>query len=234
MDLARRGARVILACRNPMKAAPAVKEIREKSGNPDVVFRKLDMADVDSIRSFAKRFLEEELRLDVLVNNAGGSYRPTSYTLPRYRFRVTSCCAFAFCQPFNSECAKYRPSQKNKTKQKNKKQKQKQKQNKTTQKQQKKKKKKKQEQDKTINKQTKNRACILPACTQPRWHGTTNHSQLPTIRSYLVEVLAWAHRPTKLNNLCMFWKTNNEQTNSIGPNLSYQNTTALVGLLSRR
>ncbi|XP_072035169.1 dehydrogenase/reductase SDR family member 13-like [Amphiura filiformis] len=71
IDLARRGARVILACRNPLKAGPAVKEIRERSGSQNVVFRQLDMASPDSIRSFAKRFLEEESRLDVLINNAG-------------------------------------------------------------------------------------------------------------------------------------------------------------------
>ena len=71
VDLARRGARIILACRNPVKAATAVKEIRQKSGNPDVVFRQLDMASPDSIRGFAERILEEESRIDVLINNAG-------------------------------------------------------------------------------------------------------------------------------------------------------------------
>ncbi|CAJ1065942.1 dehydrogenase/reductase SDR family member 13-like [Xyrichtys novacula] len=71
LDLAKRGARVILACRNKEKAESAVYDIRRESGNNQVVFMQLDLASFASIRSFAETFLKTEPRLDLLINNAG-------------------------------------------------------------------------------------------------------------------------------------------------------------------
>lgn len=73
LDLARRGARVILACRSEARGTAALNEIRELSGNPDVHLRLLDVSSMDSVREFAKRFLEEEKALHILVNNAAAS-----------------------------------------------------------------------------------------------------------------------------------------------------------------
>lgn len=70
LDFAQRGARVILACRSESRGAAAVKEIREKSGNPDVHLRLLDLSSLDSVREFAKSIVEEEQSLHILVNNA--------------------------------------------------------------------------------------------------------------------------------------------------------------------
>ncbi|GAB1603953.1 retinol dehydrogenase 11-like [Argonauta hians] len=70
-DLASRRARVILACRNPVKAEAAVNKIIAETKNKDVVFRKLDTSSLKSVREFAARILKEEKRLDILVNNAG-------------------------------------------------------------------------------------------------------------------------------------------------------------------
>ncbi|XP_069981883.1 retinol dehydrogenase 13 [Penaeus vannamei] len=70
-DLARRGARVILACRNAAKASQVAHGIRERTGNADVQVRVLDTSDLDSVRKFAKDLKETEKRLDVLINNAG-------------------------------------------------------------------------------------------------------------------------------------------------------------------
>ena len=71
VDLARRGAHVVIACRNEEKAKRAVREIQQKSGSTDVQYRLLDLADLESVRNFAAKFLQEETRLDVLINNAG-------------------------------------------------------------------------------------------------------------------------------------------------------------------
>lgn len=73
LDFARRGARVILACRSEDRGTAALKEIREKSGNSDVHLRLVDLSSLDSVREFAKRILEEEKALHILVNNAGVS-----------------------------------------------------------------------------------------------------------------------------------------------------------------
>ncbi len=71
VDLARRGARVVLACRSQTRAEPAIEEIKRRSGNEKVVFRKLDLSSLDSVKTFASEFLKEESRLDILINNAG-------------------------------------------------------------------------------------------------------------------------------------------------------------------
>ncbi|XP_044231882.1 dehydrogenase/reductase SDR family member 13-like [Thunnus albacares] len=71
LDLARRGARVILACRDRRRAEAAVQEIIRESGNSQVIFMQLDLASLKSVRSFAENFLQSESRLDLLINNAG-------------------------------------------------------------------------------------------------------------------------------------------------------------------
>ncbi|XP_070598979.1 dehydrogenase/reductase SDR family member 13-like [Erythrolamprus reginae] len=71
VDLARRGARVILACRNKVRGESAVYEIRRESGNLEVILMILDLSSLNSVRAFAQNFLESEPRLDILINNAG-------------------------------------------------------------------------------------------------------------------------------------------------------------------
>ncbi|XP_028028190.1 retinol dehydrogenase 14-like [Bombyx mandarina] len=70
-ELAQRGARVIMACRN-MDAAEKVKaEIIETTRNTKIEVKKLDLSSFASIREFAKDINKTEARLDVLVHNAG-------------------------------------------------------------------------------------------------------------------------------------------------------------------
>lgn len=69
--LARRGAEVVLACRNKAKTEPVVQEIREKTGNSKVSFHELNLADLAAVRRSATAFLESGRKLDVLINNAG-------------------------------------------------------------------------------------------------------------------------------------------------------------------
>ncbi|XP_039211125.1 dehydrogenase/reductase SDR family member 13-like [Crotalus tigris] len=71
VDLARRGARVILACRNKARGELAVYDIRRESGNSEVILMILDLANLNSVRTFAQIFLKSEPRLDILINNAG-------------------------------------------------------------------------------------------------------------------------------------------------------------------
>ena len=71
VDLARRNARIILACRNTETATAAAAQIRMQTGNENVVVRELNLSQLKSVRKFASVILEEENRLDILVNNAG-------------------------------------------------------------------------------------------------------------------------------------------------------------------
>ncbi|XP_029986642.1 retinol dehydrogenase 14a [Sphaeramia orbicularis] len=71
--LVRLQARVILACRDRSRAEAAIRDIRLETGAPEsqLVFRQLDLACLASVRSFCRRIIQEEPRVDVLVNNAG-------------------------------------------------------------------------------------------------------------------------------------------------------------------
>ncbi|XP_041836235.1 retinol dehydrogenase 11 [Melanotaenia boesemani] len=80
LDFARRGARVILACRSESRGTAAVNEIRQITGNTDVHLRLVDLSSMKSVRDFAKRILEEETALHILVNNAAVSGLPKQIT----------------------------------------------------------------------------------------------------------------------------------------------------------
>ncbi|KAA0719859.1 Retinol dehydrogenase 12 [Triplophysa tibetana] len=80
LDFARRGARVILACRSEARGTSALKEIIELSGNEDVHLRLVDTSSLDSVQKFATQILEEQKELHILVNNAGASGLPKGIT----------------------------------------------------------------------------------------------------------------------------------------------------------
>jgi len=69
--LARRGARLILACRNLKKAEAALIGLREEAPRVEVQILELDLSDLASVRSFAEQALAAAPRIDVLINNAG-------------------------------------------------------------------------------------------------------------------------------------------------------------------
>ena len=71
IDLATRKARVVMACRDEQRGQKACTEAKQRSGSENIVFRQLDLADMQSIRQFATRVLDEERQIDILINNAG-------------------------------------------------------------------------------------------------------------------------------------------------------------------
>ncbi|XP_048222769.1 dehydrogenase/reductase SDR family member 13 [Perognathus longimembris pacificus] len=71
LELARRGARVVLACRSRERGEAAAFDLRQESGNNEVIFMALDLASLTSVRAFATAFLSSEPRLDILIHNAG-------------------------------------------------------------------------------------------------------------------------------------------------------------------
>jgi NAD(P)-dependent dehydrogenase (short-subunit alcohol dehydrogenase family) len=78
--LARKGASVVMACRNLEKANTAASEIT--LADPDAVLDiiQLDLADLDSVRSFADTFKSRYAQLDLLINNAGVMVPPFTRT----------------------------------------------------------------------------------------------------------------------------------------------------------
>nr|CAB3237758.1 dehydrogenase/reductase SDR family member 13-like [Phallusia mammillata] len=71
IELAKLGAKVIIASRNVQRSQKAKDEIIKESGNKNVHVMKLDLGDFSSIKSFAEKFSKEEKNLHYLINNAG-------------------------------------------------------------------------------------------------------------------------------------------------------------------
>lgn len=69
VELARRGAKIIMGCRR--EYFREMKEIRQKSGNPSVVLRLLDLSRMNSIDLFCRELAEEGVSLDIVMCNAG-------------------------------------------------------------------------------------------------------------------------------------------------------------------
>ncbi|GLH10014.1 WW domain-containing oxidoreductase [Gryllus bimaculatus] len=73
-DLARRGARVLLACRDPLRGQQALEDVRSVAGEgASVELVALDLLSLASVRACAAHVRATEPRLDILVNNAGAA-----------------------------------------------------------------------------------------------------------------------------------------------------------------
>uniref|UniRef100_H3D5K2 Retinol dehydrogenase 13 n=1 Tax=Tetraodon nigroviridis TaxID=99883 RepID=H3D5K2_TETNG len=70
-ELAQRGGRIIMGCRDMEKCEATAKEIRGSTLNRHVYASQLDLSSLKSIREFAEKITKEEQRVDVLINNAG-------------------------------------------------------------------------------------------------------------------------------------------------------------------
>lgn len=96
MVLASRGARVLLACRSKDKAEEAMRRIGAAVSGADLAFLPLDQADLGSVRAAAE-LAAKELRIDVLINNAGVMIPPLTRTAQGFelQFGVNHLGTFA-------------------------------------------------------------------------------------------------------------------------------------------
>jgi NAD(P)-dependent dehydrogenase (short-subunit alcohol dehydrogenase family) len=94
--LAAQGARVLLGCRSVDKAKAAIDAIRVDVSDADLDVVQLDQADLASVRDAAAQ-VNEEARLDVLVNNAGIMMPPKEMTVDGFesQFGVNHLGTFA-------------------------------------------------------------------------------------------------------------------------------------------
>ena len=85
--LARRGAHVVLACRDQAKGRSAAAGIAAGgvAGTLDVMV--LDLADLASVRVFSAAFRDGFDRLDLLINNAGVMWPPASKTVDGFELQ---------------------------------------------------------------------------------------------------------------------------------------------------
>jgi NAD(P)-dependent dehydrogenase (short-subunit alcohol dehydrogenase family) len=80
-ELARAGAHVTITARNPAKGAATVAEIARDR----VDYKLLDLADLSSVRTFAKEFTSP---IDVLILNAGVMATPFSLTKDKFEMQM--------------------------------------------------------------------------------------------------------------------------------------------------
>ncbi|HEX2679290.1 MAG TPA: SDR family NAD(P)-dependent oxidoreductase, partial [Polyangiales bacterium] len=86
--LARKGAELVMACRDVRKAEQAEAKIRAEQPSANVTVRALDLGSLASVRAFAARFAAEHAKLDVLVNNAGVMAIPRTLTSDGFEMQL--------------------------------------------------------------------------------------------------------------------------------------------------
>jgi len=82
-ELARKGAEVVLACRDLRKGEAALAQIREAGGSAELA--RLDLADLASVRAFAAA---QERPIDLLLNNAGVMAPPRRETADGFELQL--------------------------------------------------------------------------------------------------------------------------------------------------
>jgi NAD(P)-dependent dehydrogenase (short-subunit alcohol dehydrogenase family) len=87
-ELARHGARVIVASRDDAKGAEAAKSIAAAFPSAIVDASQLDLADLASIRAFAERIRARNDHIDLLINNAGVMAAPYRRTADGFELQL--------------------------------------------------------------------------------------------------------------------------------------------------
>lgn len=90
LELYKSGAHVILACRDRNKAQQAVVQILSSSEKGTVRAAHLDLADLDSVKSFSEWLSDQYNSLDILINNAGVMYPPAATTVTGYELQFAT------------------------------------------------------------------------------------------------------------------------------------------------
>ena len=87
-QMARKGAHVILACRDTGRAADALEQIRTLHPSASVEAMQLDLASLESVHRFARDFAAKSVPLDVLCNNAGVMAIPRRATAEGFEMQI--------------------------------------------------------------------------------------------------------------------------------------------------
>lgn len=88
LALAKKGSLVVMACRNPSKGQVALQQIQDEVPDAQVVVMSLNLASLQSIRTFAAEFTNHYDRLDILLNNAGVMAPPYAKTEDGFELQI--------------------------------------------------------------------------------------------------------------------------------------------------
>jgi NAD(P)-dependent dehydrogenase (short-subunit alcohol dehydrogenase family) len=87
-ELARAGAEVVVACRDTSKGERAAEDIRRVVSGARLAVRRLDLADLGSVREFAEGLAGEHAAIDLLINNAGVMAPPRRLTADGFESQI--------------------------------------------------------------------------------------------------------------------------------------------------
>ena len=88
IDLAKRGATIVMACRSLERGEAALKEAKEKSGSESIDLMQLDLSSLNSVRKFVETFSSKYDKLHILINNAGVMMCPYSKTEDGFEMQI--------------------------------------------------------------------------------------------------------------------------------------------------
>ena len=88
IDLARRGGKIYIACRDKEKSMIALKDIKKFSKSSNAFSLELDLASIESIREFSSQFHKIESKLHILINNAGVMACPKALTKDGFDMQI--------------------------------------------------------------------------------------------------------------------------------------------------
>jgi NAD(P)-dependent dehydrogenase (short-subunit alcohol dehydrogenase family) len=87
LELARKGALVILACRSIAKGETARNQILTAAPDASLAILPLNLASLASIRDFVETFQNKYAKLDILINNAGVMGVPQTKTIDGFELQ---------------------------------------------------------------------------------------------------------------------------------------------------
>lgn len=88
LGLAAAGATVVMACRNPAKAQPALAQLLQKLPEAQLHLMTLDLSDLASVRHFATECAQRFSHIDLLCNNAGVMALPYQLTRDGFEMQI--------------------------------------------------------------------------------------------------------------------------------------------------
>jgi NAD(P)-dependent dehydrogenase (short-subunit alcohol dehydrogenase family) len=83
IGLAKRGASLVLVCRDQTRAENAIAEIKEKTGNESINLILADLSSQKGIHKLVSEFNSKHDKLHVLINNAGVNLHKQTFTEDR-------------------------------------------------------------------------------------------------------------------------------------------------------